>query len=162
RRWAAAAGRSRSLACRRSCTKVSSPAALVGWWLLRRSRLRGKDDRGSRRLRSRSAGAGTVPSLTCGSGRIRGWLPTRSRVSLRCVVIVGEASVTMGPGDERAAEKDQGRGDLRASHADREQVIDVLKTAFVQGMLAKNEFDARVGLVLASRTSAELAAVTVD
>ena len=68
----------------------------------------------------------------------------------------------MGPGDERAAERNQGRGDLRASHADREQVIDVLKAAFVQGMLAKDEFDARVGQVLASRTSAELAALTAD
>jgi hypothetical protein len=38
-----------------------------------------------------------------------------------------------------------GRGDLRASHADREQVIGTLKTAFVQGMLAKDEFDQRVG-----------------
>jgi DUF1707 SHOCT-like domain len=45
-----------------------------------------------------------------------------------------------------------GRSYLRASHADREQVIDVLKAAFVQGRLAKDEFDLRVGRVLASRT----------
>ena len=44
-----------------------------------------------------------------------------------------------------------GRSYLRASHADREQVIDVLKAAFVQGRLAKDEFDLRVGRVLASR-----------
>ncbi len=34
---------------------------------------------------------------------------------------------------------------MRASHADREQVIGLLKTAFVQGRLAKDEFDLRVG-----------------
>ena len=55
-----------------------------------------------------------------------------------------------------------GRGDLRASHADREQVIGTLKAAFVQGRLARDEFDLRVGRALASRTYAELAAVTAD
>ena len=62
-----------------------------------------------------------------------------------------------GPGGERAA---AGRGRLRASHADREQMIDTLKVAFVQGRLTKDEFDARVGQTLVSRTYAELAAVT--
>jgi Domain of unknown function (DUF1707) len=65
------------------------------------------------------------------------------------------------PGDERAAGT-AGHGRLRASHADREQVVDTLKAAFVQGMLAKDEFDVRVGQTFASRTHAELAAVTVD
>jgi hypothetical protein len=51
---------------------------------------------------------------------------------------------------------------MRASHADREQVIDTLKTAFVQGRLAKDEFDLRVGRVLASRTYADLNALTAD
>jgi Domain of unknown function (DUF1707) len=55
-----------------------------------------------------------------------------------------------------------GRGRLRASHADRERVIDTLKGAFVQGRLAKDEFDLRVGQALASRTHAELASVTAD
>src|SRR5205814_6803959 len=55
-----------------------------------------------------------------------------------------------------------GRGHLRASHADREQVIGILKAAFVQGMLAKDEFDARVGQAFASRTYADLAALTAD
>jgi len=66
-----------------------------------------------------------------------------------------------GPGDEIAAGAG-GRGRLRASHADREQVIETLKAAFVQGRLTKEEFGARVGQVLASRTYAELAAVTAD
>jgi hypothetical protein len=51
---------------------------------------------------------------------------------------------------------------LRASRADRERVIDLLKAAFVQGRLNRDEFDARVGQVLASRTHWELAAVTFD
>jgi hypothetical protein len=55
-----------------------------------------------------------------------------------------------------------GRGHLRASHADREQLIGTLKAAYVQGMLAKDEFDARVGQALGSRTYAELAALTAD
>jgi hypothetical protein len=55
-----------------------------------------------------------------------------------------------------------GGGDLRASHADRDHVIGILKAAFVQGRLAKDEFDLRVGQALASRTYAELAVLTAD
>ena len=51
---------------------------------------------------------------------------------------------------------------LRASRADRERVIDLLKAAFVQGRLARDEFDVRVGQALMSRTYAELAAVIAD
>jgi Domain of unknown function (DUF1707) len=54
------------------------------------------------------------------------------------------------------------RGHLRASHADREQAVGTLQAAFVQGMLAKDEFDQRLGQALASRTYAELAAITAD
>ena len=66
-----------------------------------------------------------------------------------------------GPGDEIAAGTG-GRGHLRASHAGREQVIGALKAAFVQGMLAKDEFDLRVGQAFAARTYADLAAVIAD
>jgi DUF1707 SHOCT-like domain len=48
-----------------------------------------------------------------------------------------------------------GRGHLRASQADREQVIDILKAALVRGMLTKDEFDLRVGQAFASRTGGE-------
>ena len=65
-----------------------------------------------------------------------------------------------GPGDERAAATS--RGHLRASHAEREQTIDALKAAFVQGRLTMDEFDARIGQTLVSRTYAELATVTAD
>lgn len=65
-----------------------------------------------------------------------------------------------GPGDETPGAVD--RSHLRASHADREQVIDVIKAAFVQGRLAKDEFDQRIGRVFASRTYADLACLTAD
>jgi MFS family permease len=67
-----------------------------------------------------------------------------------------EALVRPEPGPQAAAAR------LRASRADRERVIDLLKAAFVQGRLARDEFDTRVGQALASRTYAELAAVTAD
>jgi hypothetical protein len=66
-----------------------------------------------------------------------------------------------GPGDEISATAG-GRGRLRASHADREQVIEVLKAAYVQGRLTKDELDARAGQAFAARTYGELAAVTAD
>ena len=53
-----------------------------------------------------------------------------------------------------------GRGRLRASDADREQVIDTLKAAFVQGWLTRDQLGARAGQALLSRTYAELAAAT--
>ena len=67
-----------------------------------------------------------------------------------------EAPVRPEPGAQAAAPG------LRASRADRERVIELLKAAFVQGRLARDEFDTRVGQVLASRTYAELAVVTAD
>jgi len=66
-----------------------------------------------------------------------------------------------GPGDELAA-RAGGRGHLRASHADREQVVSMLKAGFVQGMLTKDELDARLSEALVSRTYADLAALTAD
>ena len=64
--------------------------------------------------------------------------------------------MTTGPGDDVAA----GRGHLRASDAEREQTIDVLKAAFVHGGLVKDEFEARIGQTFVSRTYADLAGVT--
>lgn len=64
-----------------------------------------------------------------------------------------------GLGHEMAAGGDRG---LRASHADREHVIDTLKAAYVYGLVTKDEFDARVSQTLAARTYAELALVTAD
>ena len=58
-----------------------------------------------------------------------------------------------------AAAADRGRGQVRASQADREQTIEVLKTAFVEDRLTKEELDSRVDQALVSRTYAELAAM---
>jgi Domain of unknown function (DUF1707) len=66
--------------------------------------------------------------------------------------------VTVGREDGEAG----ALGQLRTSHAERDEAIDVLKKAFVQGRLTKEEFDARVGQVLASRTYADLGALTAD
>jgi len=55
-----------------------------------------------------------------------------------------------------------GRGGFRASHADRDRVIGLLKAAFVQGRLTKDELDERLGQALAARTHADLAALTAD
>jgi hypothetical protein len=66
-----------------------------------------------------------------------------------------------GPGQEKAAGV-AGLGHLRASHADRERVIETLKAAFVQGRLTKDELEARVGQAFAARTYADLAALTTD
>ena len=79
-----------------------------------------------------------------------------------CTVLAsGEAPVTRGSGDQSGA-RTAALGRLRASHADREHVIGVLKVGFVQGLLTKDEFDARVAQTFTSRTYAELAAVTAD
>jgi hypothetical protein len=53
-----------------------------------------------------------------------------------------------------------GGGHLRASDADREQAIDALKAAFVQGLLSKSELARRAGQAMESRTYAELAGAT--
>ena len=63
-----------------------------------------------------------------------------------------------GAGDEIAAGL-EGGSHWRVSYADREQVIETLKAAFVQGRLTKDEFEVRVGPVFRSRTCAELTAV---
>ncbi len=67
--------------------------------------------------------------------------------------------MTTGPQDEMVAGT-AGDGGLRASHADREQLIDTLKVAFVQDRLTKDEFDLRVGQAFTARTYTELAALT--
>jgi Domain of unknown function (DUF1707) len=53
-------------------------------------------------------------------------------------------------------------GHLRTSQADRERAIDVLKAAFAEGRLDQEEYVERMGQAHASRTYAELAALTAD
>jgi DUF1707 SHOCT-like domain len=65
------------------------------------------------------------------------------------------------PGDHIAADA-AGDGPLGPSPADRERVITLLKTAFVQGRLTKEELGTRAGQAYTSRTCAELTEVTAD
>jgi Domain of unknown function (DUF1707) len=52
--------------------------------------------------------------------------------------------------------------DLRASDADRDRVIDVLRAATADGRLTAAEFDERMEAALSSRTFRELAPLTAD
>jgi hypothetical protein len=54
-------------------------------------------------------------------------------------MLVGEAPV-MGPGDERAAVA-EACGHLRAFYTHREQMIDTIRPALIQGQLVKDELD---------------------
>ena len=51
---------------------------------------------------------------------------------------------------------------VRASNADRDGVINTLKSGYVLGFVTKDEFDVRVSHTLTARTYAELAVVTTD
>jgi len=51
---------------------------------------------------------------------------------------------------------------VKASDADREDVIGVLREAFAEGRLAAEEHSARVGQAYSARTYAELATVSAD
>jgi uncharacterized protein DUF1707/uncharacterized protein DUF4190 len=67
--------------------------------------------------------------------------------------------MTMDRGHGMAAD---GYGHMRASTADRERAVDVLKAAFAEGRLTADEYQERVGQVFSSRTYAELGALTAD
>jgi hypothetical protein len=67
----------------------------------------------------------------------------------------------VSPGDETAAGAER-HARLRASAADREQVIEVLKAAFVQDRITKDELSQRIGKVLASQTYHDLDVLTAD
>ncbi|MFF7311786.1 DUF1707 domain-containing protein [Streptomyces sp. NPDC008137] len=53
-------------------------------------------------------------------------------------------------------------GDLRASHDDREAVVEQLRDAAAEGRIDLDELDSRLEQALTSRTHAELAALTAD
>ncbi|WP_413797070.1 DUF1707 SHOCT-like domain-containing protein [Streptomyces iranensis] len=52
--------------------------------------------------------------------------------------------------------------ELRASHADRDRVADVLRIAAGDGLLTADELDERLEAALSARTVSELTALTVD
>jgi Domain of unknown function (DUF1707)/Domain of unknown function (DUF4190) len=51
---------------------------------------------------------------------------------------------------------------MRASSADRERAVDVLKAGFTEGRLTQDEYNDRMGRAYAARTYGELAALTAD
>lgn len=53
-------------------------------------------------------------------------------------------------------------GELRASHEDRDRVVEVLQAAAGDGRLTTEEFDERLGTALTARTHGELARLTAD
>jgi hypothetical protein len=69
--------------------------------------------------------------------------------------------VATGPWDPTRAGPPGGNRFL-ASDADRERVVDVIKTAFVHGALTKDELAVRTGRTLNARTYGQLAAITAD
>ncbi|MEU5958551.1 DUF1707 domain-containing protein [Streptomyces sp. NPDC047525] len=52
--------------------------------------------------------------------------------------------------------------ELRASHADRDRVVDVLRIAAGDGLLTADELDERLEAALSARTVSELTALTTD
>jgi len=69
--------------------------------------------------------------------------------------MTGEVS-PLGPGGEMAA------GNVRASHEDRDRVVDLLRVAAGDGRLTAAELDERLEVALTARTHGELAALTSD
>jgi hypothetical protein len=55
-----------------------------------------------------------------------------------------------------------GAGELRASHADRDRVVEVLRVAAGDGRITADELDQRLEAALTARTLGELAVLTTD
>src|SRR5215472_18755961 len=79
------------------------------------------------------------------------------------------------PGDEAAARGEMAarrepsvpaklveQGQLRASHRDRDRVVEILRVAAGDGRLTSEELDERLEAALTARTYAELAVLTTD
>ncbi len=64
------------------------------------------------------------------------------------------------PGNRLVPAADQSA--LRASHADRDQIVELLRVAAGDGRLSPEELDERLGLALTARTYADLAALVTD
>lgn len=55
-----------------------------------------------------------------------------------------------------------GHGQMRASTADRERAIEILKSGFTEGRLTQEEYAERVGLAYGARTYDDLTGITWD
>ena len=70
--------------------------------------------------------------------------------------MAGELSAPRRPGDR------QGQAELRASHTDRDRVVELLRVAAGDGRLTAEELDERLEAALTARTYSELAILTTD
>ncbi len=70
--------------------------------------------------------------------------------------MTGEVSPVSDPGQLSA------RGELRASHSDRDRVVELLRVAAGDGRLTPAELDERLEVALTARTYSELAGLTTD
>jgi hypothetical protein len=70
--------------------------------------------------------------------------------------MTGEVSAASEPGDVPP------RAELRASHADRDRVVEVLRVAAGDGRLSADELDQRLEAALSARTLSELTVLTSD
>jgi len=61
-----------------------------------------------------------------------------------------------------AGSADEGRPELRASHADRDKVVELLRIAAGDGRLTAEELDERLEAALTARTHRELTVLTAD
>jgi hypothetical protein len=89
-------------------------------------------------------------------------LPQNPALCWRADRARAQVPVMPRPGGKTAAGAQRRHTRLRASAADREQVIEVLKVAFVQDRITKDELDQRIGNVLASRTYDDLDVLATD
>ncbi|HEX5292108.1 MAG TPA: DUF1707 domain-containing protein [Streptosporangiaceae bacterium] len=76
--------------------------------------------------------------------------------------MTGEVSPAGPPGSSGVPAGPVGRGELRASHTDRDAVVELLRVAAGDGRLTAEELDERLELALTARTYSELAALTAD
>src|SRR6516165_5293169 len=72
---------------------------------------------------------------------------------------VGRQPMAVGPGYPPAS---AGRSQMRAADADRDRAVSFLTTAYTEGRLGKDEYDARLETALSARTYADLDQVVTD
>ena len=77
------------------------------------------------------------------------------------LAMADEASAP-GPGGGLVPREEPGGADLRASHDDRDQAVEMLRVAAGDGRITAEELDERVGAALTARTYGELAALISD
>ncbi len=63
---------------------------------------------------------------------------------------------------QQAGYQMRAQASMRASSADRERAVDVLKAGFAEGRLSQDEYNDRMGRAYAARTYGELATLTAD